>query len=75
MQTTSFFIAAHSLGGIMTQRFLVDNPSYASALILMGSFLEEKLFTLLENGKHKISFPVPTLSLAAELDGLSRITR
>ncbi len=44
MQTSTVFIAAHSLGGIMTQRYLAENPSAAKAFVLMGSFLEEKLF-------------------------------
>jgi hypothetical protein len=41
----------------------------------MGSYLEEKLFEILEDGKHKLNFKIPTLSLAGELDGICRITR
>ena len=56
MQTSTIFLAAHSLGGIMTQRFLVENTSSAKAFVLMGSFLEEKLFSLQPDGKHKLNF-------------------
>lgn len=41
----------------------------------MGSFIEDKFFEIQKDGKHKLNFKTPTLSLAGELDGLARITR
>merc|ERR1711907_884432 len=61
------YISGHSLGGIMCQS-AVANGGYAG-LILFGSYL-----TTLYKYSLK-TFKSPVLTLAGELDGLTRITR
>lgn len=61
------FVAGHSLGGIFSQG-VVKKGGYAG-LILLGSYLS----TVYSNSVE--SFPYPVLTLAGELDGLTRITR
>ena len=67
-KTTKIFFAAHSLGGTILQSYLYANSSIATGQILLGSFLLDKY----RNGT---SFPVPTMTIGGELDGLSRVTR
>lgn len=67
MKATKFFFAGHSLGGAMLQDYVFANKSSASGQILTGSFLERKY-------RNK-TFPVATLTVAGELDGLCRVTR
>jgi len=61
------FVAGHSLGGIFSQG-VVKKGGYAG-LVLLGSYLS----TVYSNSVD--SFPYPVLTLAGELDGLTRITR
>jgi len=64
------FFAAHSLGTVFLQDFVKGlGLDGAAGQILMGGFLARKHLT------PELSFPVPTLTLGAELDGLARITR
>eukprot|EP00759_Apiculatamorpha_spiralis_P040858 PhF_6_TR39656/c1_g1_i1/m.58842 len=58
---------AHSLGGIMLQGFLASNTSAANVQVLLGSFLNRKY--------NSNPFPIPTLTIAGELDGLCRLFR
>ena len=67
MNTSKIFFAAHSLGGIILQNYLHDNPKSAVAQILMGSYLLRSY--------RNVTFPVPTLTIGGELDGLCRVTR
>ena len=67
MNTTKIFYAAHSLGGIMLQDYLHSNPASGVAQILMGSFLLRSY--------RGAAFPLPTLTIGGELDGLCRVTR
>jgi len=60
-------VAGHSLGGIFSQGAVVSG-GYA-ALVLFGSYLSSI------NGYAVNKYPVPALTLAGELDGLTRITR
>merc|ERR1711935_195853 len=59
------FIGGHSLGGIMLETWVGDNPDKAEAIILLGSYLPD-LF-----GDHSNSFPVPVLTAVGELDGMT----
>lgn len=67
MNTSKIFFAAHSLGGIMLQNYLNSNPTSGMAQILMGSFLLRSY--------REVAFPLPTLTIGGELDGLCRVTR
>lgn len=66
-KTSKLFFVAHSLGGIILQDYLASNPHLATGQVLMGSFLLSKY--------RNISYPVPTMTLGGELDGLCRISR
>jgi hypothetical protein len=63
------FLAGHSLGGIFARNLA---PKYRfGGFILLGSYLERS-----EQGQNSLkNFPVPVLTLGAELDGLTRVTR
>lgn len=61
------FFVAHSLGGVMLQEYLNQNPSIATGQILLGSFLLSKY--------RNTTYPVPTMTIGGDLDGLSRVTR
>lgn len=66
-KTAKIFFLAHSLGGIILQDYLASNPSIAAGQVLMGSFLSSKY--------RNVTYPVPTMTLGGELDGLCRVTR
>ena len=61
------FIAGHSLGGAMVQSYTAQHSSKFKGQILMGSFLLRS-----EEAKQ---YPVSTLTIGGELDGLCRVTR
>jgi hypothetical protein len=67
MNAVHTLMAAHSLGGVMSQDYLVSNAHGVDALILMGA-------TLLRSNRNK-DFSIPLLTLDGDLDGLLHITR
>ena len=67
MNTTSIFFASHSMGGIILQNYLHDNPKMGFAQVLLGSYILRKY--------RNETYPVPTLTIGGELDGLSRVAR
>ncbi|GIL62576.1 hypothetical protein Vafri_16759 [Volvox africanus] len=66
-QGSPLILAGHSLGGAMVQDWVAANSHRVSAQVLLGSFLTRKY--------REHVYPVPTLTVGAELDGLCRITR
>ena len=72
MRADSYYYAGHSLGGATLQMWV--NESYSSSSIdgqiLMGSFI-----TRVYKNDYIFSYPVPTLTIGGELDGLARVTR
>jgi len=60
-------VGGHSLGGIFSQSAVVKDGY--TALVLFGSYLSSI------NGYAVNKYPKPVLTLAGELDGLTRITR
>lgn len=71
------FISGHSLGGAMIPDFVQgDFHDTADAVVLLGSFITRKFKTgKTDAGRPQVEFPVPVLTVGAELDGLCRITR
>ena len=69
------FLAAHSLGGVMTQIYTKLKPHAAKGQILMGSVLNQDKRSINKQGETEINTSIPTLTLAGEKDGLLRITR
>ncbi|CAH1783496.1 unnamed protein product [Owenia fusiformis] len=60
------FLAAHSLGGVFLDMFVPSHVANTAGMILYGSYFKKGQLA---------SFPVPTLTLSGDLDGLVRITR
>lgn len=67
MSSESLFLAGHSLGGAVVQGYVAGNSKNVHGQILMGA-------TLLRKYRNE-TYPVPTLTMGGELDGLNRVTR
>ena len=63
------FLGGHSLGGITSQALAFKHVNQLAGQILIGSFLERKYRA------SNATYPVSTLTLSGELDGLTRVTR
>lgn len=71
------FYGGHSLGGAMMPDYVAKSAAdTADGMVLMGSFLGRiyKTGSTLE-GRPQVEYPVPTLTIGGELDGLCRVTR
>lgn len=72
------FMAAHSLGGVMTQLY-VGNSTFAAipvkGVMLMGSVLLRNTRYITPTGKTQFNFTTPTLTLQGSKDGLLRVSR
>lgn len=73
---TPFYFAGHSLGGVVLMGYLIDNyMSFKNQFDFKGAILEGSFVQANKRNKTQSgSFPA-VLTLGAELDGLSRITR
>jgi hypothetical protein len=71
------FYAGHSLGGAMMPDYVNDHAAdTADGQILMGAFLTRKFKTgSTAEGRPQVEYPVSTLTIGGELDGLCRLTR
>ena len=67
MEGDNVAFAGHSLGGASLQRYLVGHSSRGFAQVLLGSFLQRKY--------RSIPYPIPTLTVGGELDGVCRVSR
>ena len=67
MSSDALFLAGHSLGGAVVQSYVAASPGKVRGQILMGA-------TLLRKYRNE-TYPVPTLAVGGELDGLNRVTR
>ena len=69
MNSSTIFFAGHSSlsSGAVLQDYLTKNQELASGLILMGGFLQRN--------KRDVPYPVHTLMISGELDGVCRISR
>lgn len=69
MNSSTIFFAAHSSlsSGPVLQDYLLKNQELASGLILMGGFLQRN--------KRDIPYPIHTLMISGELDGVCRVSR
>jgi hypothetical protein len=65
----TIFLGGHSLGGIASQTLAYQYTTKLSGQILIGAFLERKYES------SSTIYPVSTLILSGELDGLARVTR
>lgn len=60
------FYGGHSAGGDLIQDYTLGISTFATGQILLGSFLHRK---------HREQYPVSTLTIGGELDGLVHISR
>ena len=74
---TTLIGMGHSLGGASLQSYSSNQEKVKikfAGQVLMGSFIQRQY--LYDNDKEsKLVYPVPTLTIGAELDGLCRLTR
>jgi hypothetical protein len=80
MKAEYTFQSGHSLGGAMTPDYvagaLQEAPGSIDAMVLMASFMTRKFKTgATPEGRPQVEFPVPSLTVSGELDGLCRLTR
>merc|ERR1719453_732971 len=78
MNAEKTFYGGHSLGGAMMPDYVTgdDVLTPADGMVLMGSFITRKYKTgTTANGRPQVEFPVSTLTVGGELDGLCRISR
>lgn len=68
-------MAAHSVGGLLTQKYISGDHSLVEGAVLMGSTLTRGNRSINADGSTQFDFPVPTLSLGGTKDGLMRISR
>jgi|LauGreSBDMM110SN_4_FD.fasta_scaffold27599_1 hypothetical protein len=71
MKATKRFYSGHSEGGAMVQLWTSYTKDIVDGQILMGSFITRAFKTT----NYHFSYPIPTLTIGAELDGLCRVTR
>lgn len=71
----SWFLAAHSLGGVMTQKYLASNSNNFMGQILMSSVLLRDTHSIQDDGTSVFKYPTPTLTVGGTKDGLMRLTR
>ena len=69
LTTDKFIYGGHSLGGAMMQDYVATTTTPLLGQILMGAFITRG------NRNMTNGYPVPTLTLGGELDGLCRCTR
>ena len=69
MNSSTIFFAAHSSlsSGPTLQDYLIKNKEMAAGQILMGGFLQRK--------NREVAYPIPTLMVSGELDGVCRVSR
>ena len=70
----NIFMAAHSLGGVMSQKY-VKGRTDIKGQILMGSVLLRNNHSIDDQGETAFDYDVPTLTIGGTKDGLLRITR
>jgi hypothetical protein len=77
MEAEHEFYAGHSLGGAMMPDYVNDEVAdSAKGMFLFGAFLTRKFKTgVTAEGRPQVEFPVPTLTVGGELDGLARLSR
>lgn len=61
----------------MMPDYVIENvKDTAAGMVLMGSFITRKYKTgITKEGRPQIEYPVPTLTIGGELDGLCRVSR
>lgn len=76
--STPVFYAGHSDAGTMLEQFAFDDASSFAGVALLGAFIPRAHYaadTTRTVSSTEGSYPVPTLTVAGELDGVARLTR
>ena len=72
----NWFLAGHSLGGVMTQDYLKNGDTQFKGQILMSSvLLRDRRSIQSTDGTTLYDYTTPTLTIGGTRDGLMRITR
>ena len=72
----NWFLAGHSLGGVMTQDYLKGGDTQFKGQILMSSvLLRDRRTVQSSDGTTLYDYSTPTLTIGGTKDGLMRITR
>ena len=72
----NWFMAAHSLGGVMTQDWLKSNKDTFKGQILMSSVLTRDRRSIDKDaGTSNFDYSTPTLTIGGSKDGLMRVSR
>ena len=77
----NWFLAAHSLGGVMTQDFLMsgstspDASLFKGQILMSSALLRDNRSLSEDDGTSHFDMNTPTLTLGGTKDGLMRITR
>ena len=69
------FIAGHSLGGVMAQKYAKGKSDSIKGQVIMGSVLLRGTRSINDDGTTHIDYDVPTLTLGGTKDGLMRVSR
>lgn len=69
---TKVFLMGHSLGGAMLDLYVHGHPAGFSGAVFMGSFIGRSRRSRTTG---HVAYPVPSITLAGELDGLARVSR
>ena len=70
----NIFMGAHSLGGVMSQKY-VKGRTDIKGLVLMGSVLLRNNHSINDQGQTTFDYDIPTLTIGGTKDGLLRISR
>lgn len=71
------FYIGHSMGGAMIPGYVAEHAAdTAAGVIMLGAFLTHTYKTgSTPEGRPQVEFPVPSLTIGGDLDGLCRLTR
>jgi len=67
-------LAGHNAGALAAQQYISTDSSLVYASIMMGATLDHSVYSIVEDGTSSVTYPVPTLTLGGEKDGVNRIT-
>jgi len=74
----NWFMAAHSLGGVMTQDWLkksTEKDQFKGQILMSSVLLRDRRSIDETEGTSNFDYSMPTLTIGGSKDGLMRITR
>lgn len=74
-QGDQIYLAAHSQTGEYAQDYAFRKPHFVKATILMGNVISDKYRYINKDGKTEFNFTNPVFTIAAELDGVNKVSK